>query len=161
MITVSNTSPIISLAAIGQINLLQQIYNQIIIPPAVYNEIANAGKTDASAAAVQTLSWIKTQQLIDYTPIASFPKSLHNGESEAIALAIELQADLLLIDEQLGRKVARRFGLTSIGVLGTLIRAKRAGFIASVKFLMDDLIAQVGFRVSDDLYAEILQAVGE
>lgn len=161
MIVVSNTSPIISLAAIGQLTLLQELYNDIIIPTAVYNEVANAGKTDVGAAAVQILSWIQTQQLTDNTPLATFPKALHAGESEAIALAIELEADLLLMDEELGRKVARRYGLTSIGVLGILIAAKRRGLIPVVKILMDDLIAQVGFRVSNKLYAEVLQEVGE
>ncbi|MBC6481846.1 MAG: DUF3368 domain-containing protein [Hormoscilla sp. GM7CHS1pb] len=161
MIVVSNTSPIISMAAIGQLNLLQQLYNQIIIPTAVYDEIANAGKTDVGAAAVQTLSWIKTQRVTDYSPIGSFPKRLNAGENEAIALAIELNADLLLIDEKLGRKVARSSGLKLTGVLGILMAAKRRGLIPVVKLLMDDLIAQVGFRVNTELYAEILQQVGE
>ncbi|MGK7903593.1 MAG: DUF3368 domain-containing protein [Hormoscilla sp.] len=161
MIVVSNTSPIISIAAIGQLNLLQQLYNQIIIPTAVYDEIANAGKTDVGAVAVRTLPWIKTQHVTDYSPIGTFPKGLHAGEIEAIVLAIELNADLLLIDEELGRKVARSNGLKLTGVLGILITAKRTGLITEVKLLMDDLIAQVGFRVSAKLYAEVLQQAGE
>ncbi|MBC6473906.1 MAG: hypothetical protein GDA48_14770 [Hormoscilla sp. GM102CHS1] len=62
MIVVSNTWPIISLAAIGQLNLLQQIYSNIVIPQAVYNEIANVGTIDVASAAVQTLEWIETRQ---------------------------------------------------------------------------------------------------
>ena len=161
MIVVSNTSPIISLAAVGNLNWLQNIYDRIIIPTAVYNEIANAGKTDVGAAVVQTLPWIQTQQLTNDSLINTFPKGLHRGESEAIALAVELQADLLLIDEELGRKVARGLGINIIGVLGIAIVAKRRGLIPNVKLLMDDLIAQTGFRVSAKLYAEILRQAGE
>lgn len=161
MIIVSNTSPIISLSAIGQLDLLRQLYNKIIIPPAVYNEVANAAYTDASSVAVKTLPWIQVQQVTQESLIATFPKSLHRGEAEAIALAIELKANLLLIDEELGRKVSRRYGLTVIGVLGTLMAAKRRGLIPSVKPLIDDLMDRVGFRVSSDLYVLVLQQMGE
>lgn len=80
MTVVSNTSPIISLAAIGQIHLLQELYNRIIIPQAVYREIAEVGKVDASALAVQTFTWIEAQEVEDDTLANSMPQELHRGE---------------------------------------------------------------------------------
>jgi uncharacterized protein len=67
MIVVSNTSPIFYLSTIGRLDLLRQLYNEIVIPTAVFNEITHVGNTDASARAVPTLSWIKTQPAIDGT----------------------------------------------------------------------------------------------
>ena len=90
MVVVSNTSPITNLAAIGQLNLLQQLYNEIIIPQAVYQELTCRGNAIPGAIEVQTLSWIDIQQVTN--PIAkTLQNRLHAGESEAIALAIELQ----------------------------------------------------------------------
>lgn len=83
------------------------------------------------------------------------------GEAEAIALAIELRADLLLIDERLGRIVAARNEVEIIGVMGVLVQARRLGLIPSVKPILDDLIAAAGFWVSGPLYRRVLESVGE
>lgn len=85
---------------------------------------------------------------------------LDSGEAEA-TLAVELNADRLLMDEQLGRAAATRAGLQVTGVLGILIAAKRNNLIQEVKPLLDALIEQVGFWLDARLYAEVLQAVGE
>ena len=161
MTVVSNTSPITNLAAVGQLNLLQQLYTRIVIPQAVYHEMAGLRYTVPGTIEVQTLSWIQTQEVIDRTLVTELQTELDEGESEAIALAIELTADRLLLDDYAGRKVASRFGLNFTGVLGVLLVAKHRGLSPSVKAVMDDLIAQAGFRVSNQLYADVLQAAGE
>jgi len=76
-------------------------------------------------------------------------------------LAVELKAERLLMDERLGRTAAMGVGLKVIGVLGILIAAKRNNLIQEVKPLLDDLIDRVGFWVDEQLYTEVLQAVGE
>ncbi|MGL5080901.1 MAG: DUF3368 domain-containing protein [Microcoleaceae cyanobacterium] len=161
MIVVSNTSPIFYLSTIGQLDLLRQLYDEIVIPTKVFNEITNVGNTDASARVVPTLSWVKTQSATDRAFVNTLRAELDPGEAEAIALAIELNADRLLMDERLGRAAAMRVGLQVTGVLGILIAAKRNNLIQEVKPLLDVLIEQVGFWIDARLYAEVLQAVGE
>lgn len=125
MIIVSNTSPIFYLSTIGQLDLLRQLYDEIVIPTKVFNEITNIGNTDASARVVPTLSWIKKQSATDQAFVNTLRAELDPDEAEAIALAVELNADRLLMDERLGRATAMRVGLQVTGVLGVLIAAKR------------------------------------
>ncbi|WP_292749607.1 DUF3368 domain-containing protein [Nostoc sp. NMS4] len=87
--------------------------------------------------------------------------NLDQGEAEAIILAVELNANQLLIDERLGRQEANKLGLSLIGVLGMLLIAKKKGLISNVKSVMDDLITQTTFRVGDQLYYRILKEANE
>jgi predicted nucleic acid-binding protein len=86
---------------------------------------------------------------------------LDAGEANAIALALELQADDLLIDERLGRQEALRLGLSIIGILGILLVAKQKSLIPQVQPVMDALISQAGFRVSSQLYQRVLALAQE
>ncbi|MTJ15390.1 DUF3368 domain-containing protein [Anabaena sp. UHCC 0187] len=164
MIIVSDTSPITNLAAINQLDLLQKLYTGIVIPTAVYNEMVRAGKIVPGAVEVQTLSWIQKQSVVDSQRVILIQETQENidlGEAEAIVLALELKADLLLMDERRGRIVATSYGLQITGLLGVLLQAKRKMLIPAVKILMNQLIEQADFRVSDQLYTTILQAAGE
>ncbi|MGA9995515.1 MAG: DUF3368 domain-containing protein [Pyrinomonadaceae bacterium] len=161
MIVVCNTSPIINLSAIGQIIIIQQLYERIIIPEAIYREIAITGSGLAGATEVQTLEWIETRKLSNRTLVSVIEMELDEGEAEAIALAVELKADLLLMDERKGRTVASRLGLKFIGLLGVLVEAKHRGLIHSVKPALDDLIVKAGFWMTEELYTRVLHVVGE
>lgn len=163
MIVVSDTSPLSSLAIVGQLSLLQQLYGKVIIPTAVASELANTEPEDSRVTAVLSSTWIETQSVTNRTLVEMLQNEgkLDLGESEAIALSVELNVDELLIDERLGRREAKRLGLPIIGVLGVLVVAKGRGLISAVKPIMDDLILQAGFRVSNRLYAEVLQAASE
>lgn len=161
MIVVSNTSPITNLAAISQLTLLQQLYGTIVIPQAVYDEMAGVGRVVAGSVEVQTKSWIQAQRVANNTLVTALQLELDGGEAEAIALAIELKADLLLLDERRGRTVASRFGLKFTGILGVLIEAKHKGVISAVKPVVDSLILTAGFWITDSLYQRVLEIAGE
>lgn len=88
-------------------------------------------------------------------------KELDKGEAEAIALALELKADALIIDELKGRNKAEQVGLRIIGLLGTLVEVKKEGLIPAVKPLMDDLVSKAGFKIRPALYQQVLKISGE
>ncbi|KJH73371.1 nucleic acid-binding protein [Aliterella atlantica CENA595] len=161
---VSDTSPITNLAAIGQLDLLRQLYETIVISLAVYNEMVAVSTVVPGAVEVQTLWWIQTQTVANVQSVValqSIQDDIDLGEAEAMALALELKADLLLMDERRGRALAANYGLSVTGLLGVLLQAKRNGFIPFVKPVMDRLIEEADFRVSSQLYATVLKTAGE
>ncbi len=161
MIVVSNTSPIINLAAVGQLDLLRKLYGNVLIPESVRDEIVVAGKGQPGSHEVEKSNWIKSTR-VQATPIvASLELELDKGEAEAIALSIELKADLFLLDEHKGRLVASRLGVRCVGLMGALMEAKQRGLISSVKPIVDDLIEKAGFWISHDLYKHVLHSAGE
>ncbi|MBN3957449.1 DUF3368 domain-containing protein [Nostoc sp. NMS8] len=164
MIIVSDTSPITNLAAIGQLDLLRQLYSRLIIPQAVYNEMVGVDKVVPGAVEVQQLSWIQTITVVNSQQVTEIQENQNNidlGEAEAIILSLELKADLLLMDERRGRGVATSYGLNVTGLLGVLLQAKKQGLIPAIKPLIDQLITTADFRVSQKLYAIVLQSADE
>ena len=109
----------------------------------------------------KTYPWIKVETATDQQLIKSFEEILDKGESSAIALAIQLHADLVLIDEKQGRKVAVQQGLSIIGLVGVLEVAKKRNLIPALKPLLNDLIDVANFRISKNLYERTLEAVNE
>lgn len=99
MIIVSDTSPINNLAAINQLHLLHQLYGTVLIPEAVFRELTDPSFPVAGATEVQTLDWIQTLAVSDRTLVDALSSELDIGEAEAIALAVEIQADQVLIDD--------------------------------------------------------------
>ena len=160
MIVVSDTSPLTNLAAIGQLDLVRQLYSTVIIPPAVAQELLNAGETNPATFAIQTLDWIQTQAVTNLALLQTVQSNLDIGEAEAIVLAVELGAARLLIDERRGRDVAVQLGLRVTGLLGILLTAKQRGLIAEVRPVLDSLIVN-GFWVHEALYAEVLRLASE
>ncbi|KJH72586.1 DUF3368 domain-containing protein [Aliterella atlantica] len=164
MIVISDTSAITNLAAIQHLHLLSQLYKQVIIPEAVYRELADIDPPVPGTLEIQAACWVSVKQITNRNVVERLQEqvSLDPGESEALALALELNADdLLLIDERRGRAEANRLGLRITGLLGILVEAKRKNLVAAVKPLMDALIATLEFRVSSALYQQILEIVNE
>lgn len=162
MIVISDTSPITNLAAIGKLDLLHLLYGSIVIPTAVYNELTN--KPVPGTQSVKTLSWIKTQSVPNLqrvNKILNSQNNIHQGEAEAIILAIETKANLLLMDEKRGRNLAKSYQIPVTGLLGILLQAKQQGAITSVKNLIDELRQIAEFRISQELYQTILQLANE
>lgn len=162
MIVVSDTSPIGSLFLIGQIDLLPAVFGNVIIPEQVFAELLVL-ETDFGhdLTSLRNAPWLKIRDAHDAQAVARLRTILDQGESEAIVLAKELNADFLLIDESEGRKIAQQEGLQIIGLLGVLMQAKRKGLIHLVKPLLDDLRLRADFRIAESLYQEVLRRVGE
>lgn len=158
MIVVSDTSAIANLAIVDHLWLLQAIYESVIIPGTAANEITVT--TNSKISSILQLDWIQIHLLsphgYELAEQLQRERGLDAGESHAIALALDLQADELLMDERLGRREATRLGLSIVGILGVLLVAKRINLIPQVKPIIDNLINQARFRVSSQLYEDIL-----
>jgi predicted nucleic acid-binding protein len=159
-VVVSNASPLINLARVNHFDLLVKFYDQIVIPQAVYDEVVVRGQGCDGSREVKEASWIETQVPKDELAVRALAAELGKGEASAIILAQELQADLLLMDEIRGRRIAQQLGLNVRGTLGILACARREGRIPNLRQVLDLLRAR-GTWISPDLYAEILQLVGE
>lgn len=161
MSVVSNASPLINLARIGKLTLLRDLYGELIVPEAVWQEVVVEGAGQPGADEVESATWIKTQAATNRQLVNALQQDLDAGEAEAIALTLEMGAELLLMDEHLGRETARHLGLRYVGLVGALVEAKHRGLIRAVKMHLDALRDIAGFRVVDALYARVLQDEGE
>lgn len=161
MSVVSNASPLINLARIGKLDLLRQLYGELFIPEAVWQEVVTDGVGQPGAAEVKAATWIKVQSVTNTLLVRALRQELDAGEAEAIVLALEMESELLLMDERLGREVARHLGLRYIGLIGVLIEAKHKRVLSAVRHHLDELRDVAGFRIRDALYVRVLQDEGE
>lgn len=157
MIVVSNASPLIGLALVDKLDILPTLFGQIHIAKAVHAEVIEKGKGHSGADKLAQADWLLTHSVSRraLTRLGTHPSSLHRGEIETVALALELHADLVLMDEHLARKFAQSKGLKVVGTLGILKEAYSAGWLADLRGTLDALRA-CGFRFSDALYQQIL-----
>ncbi|MBN1873268.1 MAG: DUF3368 domain-containing protein [Anaerolineae bacterium] len=122
---ISNTGPLIALASIGQFELLHQLFEIVYIPPAVRAEILD----QHTLHAITTADWIVVCAIQDKIAVQLLKENLDAGESEALILAREQNAEMLLIDERAARRKAATLELTTIGTLGVLLMAKDRGLL--------------------------------
>jgi predicted nucleic acid-binding protein len=161
MSVVSNSSPLIALAVIGSLDLLQALYGEIHIPEEVFTEVVIRGAGRPGASEVAGARWIVRHALVNRLVVAQLLDSgIDAGESEAIALATELSARLLILDERRGRTVARERNLLVTGTLGVLIAAKQARIVPAISPLLDGLLA-AGVYLGPQLIESALQLAGE
>jgi hypothetical protein len=163
MLVVSDTSPILNLAIVQHLGLLRQQFETVVIPPEVRDELqidSDLPGVVAVRAALQA-GWLQIAEANNSTLIQTLSLELDKGESAAIALALEMKAEYILMDESEGRAKAALLGLHPIGILGVLLRAKLANEIASVKEILIRLRQEAGFFISDSLFEAILREVAE
>jgi predicted nucleic acid-binding protein len=161
MTVVSNTSPLTNLAAIGRFDLLQDLYHQLHIARGVWDELNAEGKHWPGRDEVAEANWIEQHPVQNEALVTALRRDLDRGEAETIALALELGADLVLLDEKEGRHAAGRFGLRVVGVVGILLEAKAKGMIETVRPHLDALRQTAGFYLSASLYQYTLTLAGE
>ena len=158
MLIISDTSPITNLISINKLDLLKLLYNKVVIPQKVQDELLNY---ENQKKEIDKRDWIIVKKVYDFSQVKRLEQELDAGEAEAIVLAKELNADVLIINERKGRKIAEENGLKIIGLLGVLIKAKQMKYIKALKPLLDELVDNVGFRVSKKLYHRILKEIDE
>jgi predicted nucleic acid-binding protein len=163
MPAISDTSPLLGLAAIGQLELLHEQFGAVFIPFAVLAELKLESGFRGAAILTQALSdgWLEAKPIKNVPLVRALSNELHLGEAEALALASDLGMEMIVIDERDGRAHARDMGLKTVGVLGILLRAKKQGRIKSLTGAMDDLRREIGFFVADELYQMIVKEAGE
>ncbi|MEW6752823.1 MAG: DUF3368 domain-containing protein [Candidatus Latescibacterota bacterium] len=149
---VADTSPLIALHQIGLLWLFEALYRRVLIPPAVASEVA------PSLPALP--GFVRVQPLTKPVPYEALGTPLGDGESEAIALALEIGADGIVLDELRGRAVAQRLKLKVVGTLGVLRSAKLSGYIPEVRGPVDAL-KTARFWVEPGLVAALLSDLGE
>jgi len=155
MIVVSDTSPITNLIKIGRLNLLKDIFHQVIVPLGVNQELLKWKDLGGDISAYENAGWVSVHQPSNVILIGNLKLELDEGEAEAIALASELNVDFLLIDERRGWKVAKSMGINAIGVIGVLLDARKQGIVTEVMPIIDDLRTRAGFWINDNFYAQI------
>jgi predicted nucleic acid-binding protein len=158
---ISDSSPLIALSRIGQLELLHGLYREVTLPQAVFQEVTQNGTGQPGADEVSAAEWILAVEVSDRPFVGSLRRDLGEGEAEAIALAVELKADLLVVDDLLARQVAHSLGLVFVGTVGVLLEARQKGLLSEIKPCLDDLIDLAGFRVSGELYNRVLREAGE
>jgi len=169
MIVVSDTSPILSLALIEQLDLLREIYGSIMIPEAVRQELMvtdhNGTQEIAQAQRIiprPTRTASRSGASVDPNVILKLlQREVDRGEAEAIGLAVQLNAEVLLIDECKARKLAQYLELNVVGLLDVLHESKQRQLIPLIKPALDDLLTHARFRLSRKLYQRILHTAGE
>jgi len=146
---------------VSNASLLPQLYGELYLPDAVWNEVVLQGRSQPGAAALQSAAWIRQCSVKNAPLVLSLTQELGAGEAEAIVLAQELPADLLLVDERHAREKARRLGVRVTGALGVLMEAKSRGLLSAVKPVIQDLRNIAGFHASQNLVAAVLRQAGE
>jgi Predicted nucleic acid-binding protein, contains PIN domain len=157
---VCDTSPLLLLAKVGRLRLLTTLYGQVEIPTAVLDEVNVQQGADAEAIR----QWRRRNDLpvreASGASLHSLPEELGKGERAAIALAIERDADLVVLDDQEGRRVAKGKGLSVTGTIGVLVEARASGHVDSLRQELDRVV-EAGLWISESFYERLLQEFGE
>jgi predicted nucleic acid-binding protein len=156
MKAVSNTTPLRYLIAIEQEHLLGQLFEKVLIPVAVHEELTDSRTPETVRGRVLSMpAWFEVRT-VQGTQTTTFPVTLHRGERQAILLAEALRAGVLLIDEQIGRAIALSRNLPLSGTLAVLERADSMGFVGDFQQVLQRLKAS-GFFLTDSLEQQLLE----
>jgi len=148
-VVISDTSCLIILSNIQELDLLKRVYKNVITTPEIANEFGEL-----------LPSWVKIKSPIDVKKQHIFELQVDKGEASAIALALETPGSLLILDDLQARTFAEKLGIVITGTLGVIIKAKLNGIIPSVKHLLAK-IKQTNFRISSALEEIVLKEAGE
>lgn len=158
-LVIADSTPLINLAKIGRFEMLKALFGALIIPPAVYNELVVRGRGRPGARNTAKAAWITVRAPADTPLLRLLTGVLDRGEAEAIALAQELGAELVLLDELHGRRAAQELGLRVRGTLGLLAEGHRRGLVEDIEADLRQLVAE-GTWIAPALIEQILRSLG-
>jgi uncharacterized protein len=161
MVVVSDTTALSNLYLCEKLWILERLFTEILIPDAVIRELEKMQEKGWDISAITDVAWIKIVSVSNQDVVIILSEVLDEGEAEAIALAKEYKADLLIIDEIKGRKYAKKLNIPIIGLVGILIQAKQEGIIDSVENILVELQHKAGFWISTQLFEQALILAGE
>ena len=153
---VSNSTPLINFATIDRMDILHDLFGELLIPEAVWHEIVVKGAKHATCPRVKKAAWIQVRKVDDDHFLKMLKARLDDGEAEAIALSEKIEADLVLLDEKSARAVADTMNLNFMGTIGCLLLARRSGIIDEIKPILDRIMAEAKFWISKNLYETLL-----
>ncbi len=157
---ISNTSPLLYLHQVDQLDLLHRLYRRVLVPPAVREELRVGAQQGFATPDVDQIRWLEVRAPADMT-LLPMVIDLGAGEAEAIALALATPGSLLILDDRLGRRIAHLSALTYTGTLGVLVKAKQGGHLAAVKPVIAALQGRTTMRLTRDLVDLVLRTAGE
>jgi hypothetical protein len=161
VIVVSNSSPLITLARIGRLNLLQQLFGRIHIADEVRQEVVARGAGRPAAEAVRGADWIENHRVADAASLAALRArhALGAGELATILLAQAIRADLVIIDERAARRLGQTQGVSVMGCVGLLERGHRQGLVPDLRQTYESLLAH-GIRIDRQILDMSLASLG-
>lgn len=154
---ISNTTPIINFAEIGRIDLLESLFGTVVIPPAVEKEVRVKASPFPHASKIVEQGNYPIVAPADELLVRALCATVHPGEAECIALAMERQGSLLLLDDLGARDMAKANGCLFIGTVGILIEANRSGLIGDLEPFFSDLRTKARFWLADNLVDQVLR----
>ena len=157
MIVIADSTCLISLAHISKFDLLKELFGEVIVPQAVFDEVVHMGRNRPGQNELRNSGWIKTRTVKDKLAVEALMTDLGRGEAEVIVLARETKADLIILDDGKARRKAKALGLEITGTIDILLYAAKERRIRFVPVL-DSLIAS-GFRLKKVEYERILEWV--
>jgi len=157
MKTVCNATPIISLSSVDKLDILKELFHTVIIPEAVYNEIR--AKESYGYKEVES-DFINVEQIKGKIYSDLLFNQIDLGETETIILAKEINADFVIIDDNMAYRIATNSGLNVTRTLSVLLRAKEKGIIREIKPIIDEMISK-GRWYSKRVYRDFLKKTNE
>lgn len=161
---IADASVLINLAYIERFGLLPRLYDGLIVPPAVWREVVEEGDDQPGvehANEARSEGFLTVRDPKNHDLVTSLDRSLDDGEAQAIALALEMENVVLLLDEAEARRAAAAYGISKIGVVGILLHAKKEGWIPSIGDDLKALREEAGFWLDQDLVERILAEAEE
>ncbi|MEB3765648.1 MAG: DUF3368 domain-containing protein [Desulfurococcales archaeon] len=157
-LVISNSSVIIALARICRLDLLKRLFGKVLVPETVWKEITVEGRLGSEK--IMKAGFIHVEKVRNVRLVALLEEFVDTGEAEAIVLALERNAGLLLVDDRDARNLAKKLGLQVMGTLGVIALAKYKGLISKAKPIIDKLV-ESGFWISRKLLEEFLRELSE